>query len=183
MEVQRQEEEEEEERQRDQHPREEGRSERSTESTFHTVPQLLLETTLVDGCCNTTSQPFLWVLQPLCLFICGKNSNTYCTKRSKSCIFFFFAERTERSRGDQERDGTAARSLAQPCSRNSWGGEAGLDDWESSQTSNVYMFHSLQMLSLILSAESYNNDMVMVSVFQKMDSSDHHMTTVCLFIT
>lgn len=61
MEVQRQEEEEEEERWRDQqHPSEEERAERSTESTIHTVPQLLLETTQVDVWVSVALTLHLW---------------------------------------------------------------------------------------------------------------------------
>lgn len=57
MEVQRQGEEEEEELWKDrQNPREEERAERSTESTIHTVPELLLDTMQVLLCLNVGSK-------------------------------------------------------------------------------------------------------------------------------
>lgn len=129
MEVQRQREGEEEEMWKDRQNQreEEERAERSTESTIHTVPGLLLDTMQVLSLSLLT---WSWVSGLIFCFANSVRESLNCMELSKSdlksCVCVF-AESRERPGGDQEKDGTAAGGLAQTVSRLSGGGESDPD--------------------------------------------------------
>lgn len=118
MEVQNQGDGEEEEKWKDRlNLREEEQAERRTESTIHTVPELLLDTMQVET--NLLLSSITYLLLLLCL------TQIFSGHRTETCVFVFvFAESRERSRGDQEGDGAAVGGLEQTGSWNSGGGES-----------------------------------------------------------
>lgn len=105
MEVQNQGDSEEEEKWKDRlNLREEEWAERSTESTIHTVPELLLDTMQVET--NILLSSITYMLLILCL------TQIFSGHRTETRVFVFvFAESRERSRGDQEGDGAAVGGL------------------------------------------------------------------------
>ena len=109
--MQRQGEEEEEEKWKERHnPREEERADRRTDSTIHTVPELLMDTMQVQNHSSLTS---LFHTHSQCL-------RTVVTGKYMRCI----AESRERPGGNEEGDGAAAGGVAHTGCRDSGGGEA-----------------------------------------------------------